>query len=100
MNQVFICEQKLYTRAQLKQHMRRGDSVVDGTESERGGFSGHPMCKFCRSSFYDEDEYYSHMSTEHFTCHICQRQNPGDYEDFMDYDDLETNSFSSLALLM
>ncbi|XP_057517780.1 uncharacterized protein LOC130798697 [Amaranthus tricolor] len=88
---VFICEQKLYTRAQLNQHMKRGDSEVDGTESERGGFTGHPMCEFCRSSFYGENELYSHMSTEHFTCHICQRRNPGQYEYFKDYDDLETH---------
>ncbi|XP_021768642.1 E3 ubiquitin-protein ligase ZNF598-like [Chenopodium quinoa] len=88
---VFICEQKLYTRAQLNQHKRTGDSEVDGTESERGGFAGHPMCEFCRTSFYGENELYSHMSTEHYTCHICQRQHPGQYDYFKDYDDLETH---------
>lgn len=88
---VFICEQKLYTRAQLNQHKRTGDSEVDGTESERGGFAGHPMCEFCRSYFYGENELYSHMSTEHYTCHICQRRNPGQYEYYKDYDDLETH---------
>lgn len=88
---VFICEQKLYTRAQLNQHKRTGDSEVDGTESERGGFAGHPVCEFCRTSFYGENELYSHMSTEHFTCHICQRRHPGQYEYFRDYDDLETH---------
>ncbi|KAG8477582.1 hypothetical protein CXB51_030664 [Gossypium anomalum] len=40
---VFICEQRLYTRAQLNQHINTGDSEVDGTESERGGFMGHPI---------------------------------------------------------
>lgn len=73
MMQVFICEQKLYTRSQLKQHINTGDSEVDGSESERGGFMGHPMCDFCRTPFYGENEIYTHMSTEHFTCHICQR---------------------------
>lgn len=71
--QVFICEQKLYTRAQLNQHISTGDSEVDGSESERGGFTGHPMCEFCRTPFYGDNELYSHMSTEHYTCHICQR---------------------------
>ena len=71
--QVFICEQKLYTRAQLDQHISTGDSEVDGSESERGGFMGHPMCEFCRTPFYGDNELYSHMSTEHYTCHICQR---------------------------
>ncbi|KAG2324615.1 hypothetical protein Bca52824_007343 [Brassica carinata] len=32
-------EQKLYTRAQLNQHIHTGDSEVDGSESERGGSS-------------------------------------------------------------
>ncbi|XP_009591927.1 uncharacterized protein [Nicotiana tomentosiformis] len=86
---VFICEQKLYTRAQLNQHIDTGDSEVDGTESERGGFMGHPLCEFCRTPFYGDNELYSHMSTEHYTCHICQRQHPGQYEYYKNYDDLE-----------
>ncbi|KAI9082663.1 hypothetical protein K1719_035532 [Acacia pycnantha] len=86
---VFICEQKLYTRAQLNQHISTGDSEVDGSESERGGFMGHPMCEFCRTPFYGDNELYTHMSTEHFTCHICQRQHPGRYEYYKNYDDLE-----------
>ncbi|XP_021832514.1 E3 ubiquitin-protein ligase ZNF598 [Prunus avium] len=86
---VFICEQKLYTRAQLNQHINSGDSEVDGTESERGGFMGHPVCEFCRTPFYGDNELYSHMSTEHYTCHICQRQHPGQYEYYKNYDDLE-----------
>lgn len=88
---VFICEQKLYTRAQLNQHINTGDSEVDGTESERGGFMGHPMCEFCRTPFYGENELYTHMSTDHYTCHICLRQHPGQYEYYKNYDDLETH---------
>ncbi|KAL8252900.1 hypothetical protein R6Q59_036593 [Mikania micrantha] len=86
---VFICEQKLYSKAQLKQHINTGDSEVDGTESERGGFQGHPLCEFCRSPFYGDNELYTHMNTEHFKCHICQRQNPGKFEYYRNYDDLE-----------
>ncbi|GMI65435.1 hypothetical protein like AT3G62240 [Hibiscus trionum] len=86
---VFMCEQKLYTRAQLDKHTKTGDSEVDGSESERGGFMGHPMCEFCQNPFYGESELYLHMSTEHFTCHICQRRHPGQYEYFRNYDDME-----------
>lgn len=86
---VFICEQKLYTKAQLNQHINTGDSEVDGTENERGGFMGHPMCEFCRNPFYGDNELYLHMSTEHYTCHICLRQHPGQYEYYKNYDDLE-----------
>ncbi|KAK8965823.1 hypothetical protein KSP40_PGU012449 [Platanthera guangdongensis] len=87
--QVFISEQKLYTISQLKQHESTGALEVDGSESERDGFTGHPMCKFCKSPFYGDTELYSHMSTEHFTCHICQRKHPGHYEYYRNYDDLE-----------
>ncbi|KAL7205479.1 hypothetical protein ACSBR2_018417 [Camellia fascicularis] len=86
---IFICEQKLYTRAQLNRHINFGDSEVDGSESERGGFMGHPMCEFCRNPFYGDNELYTHMSTEHYTCHVCQRQHPGQYDYFKNYDDLE-----------
>ncbi|XP_039839044.1 E3 ubiquitin-protein ligase ZNF598-like isoform X2 [Panicum virgatum] len=86
---VFICEQKLYSRSQLTQHMKTGDSEVDGSEVERSGFAGHPMCEFCKSSFYGDNELYTHMSREHYSCHICQRQHPGQYDYFRNYDDLE-----------
>ncbi|XVF31518.1 hypothetical protein REPUB_Repub16aG0152900 [Reevesia pubescens] len=86
---VFVCEQKLFTREQLDQHIKTGDSVVDGPESERGGFMGHPMCEFCQNPFYGENELYLHMSTEHYTCHICQRRHPGQYEYYRNYDDME-----------
>ncbi|XP_019441267.1 PREDICTED: zinc finger protein 598-like [Lupinus angustifolius] len=86
---VFICEQKLFTRSQLNQHICTGDSEVDGSESDRGGFMGHPMCEFCRTPFYGDNELYTHMSTEHYTCHICQRRHPGQYEYYKNYDDLE-----------
>ncbi|RLN31142.1 E3 ubiquitin-protein ligase hel2 [Panicum miliaceum] len=59
---VFICEQKLYSRSQLTQHMKTGDSEVDGSEVERSGFAGHP------------------------------RQHPGQYDYFRNYDDLERHN--------
>ncbi|CAL9237247.1 unnamed protein product [Arabidopsis halleri] len=88
---VFICEQKLFTKAQLNQHISSGDSEVDGSESERGGFTGHPMCEFCKRPFYGDNELYTHMSREHYTCHICQRLKPGQYEYYGNYDDLEVH---------
>ncbi|XP_037405101.1 E3 ubiquitin-protein ligase ZNF598-like isoform X1 [Triticum dicoccoides] len=86
---VFICEQKLYTRPQLNQHIKTGDSEVDGSEVERRGFAGHPMCKFCRSPFYGETELDTHLTREHYSCHICQRQHGGQDDYFRNYDDLE-----------
>lgn len=86
---VFICEQKLYTRAQLAQHTKSGDSEVDGSEVERSGFAGHPPCEYCRNAFYGDNELYTHMSREHESCHICRRLHPAQFDYFRNYDDLE-----------
>ncbi|KAL2624113.1 hypothetical protein R1flu_008358 [Riccia fluitans] len=88
---VFMIEQKLYTKSQLDRHNYNGDSQVDGTEEERGGFAGHPECAFCKKRFYGDNELYQHMSQEHYTCHICQRARPGHYEYYRNYDDLEAH---------
>ncbi|KAB2621690.1 zinc finger protein 598-like [Pyrus ussuriensis x Pyrus communis] len=72
-------------------YLTTGDLEVDGNETERCGFNGHPMCEFCSNPFYGDNELYMHMSTEHYTCHICQRQHPGQYEYYNNYDDLESH---------
>ncbi|XP_024531658.1 E3 ubiquitin-protein ligase ZNF598 isoform X2 [Selaginella moellendorffii] len=95
---VFIQDQKLYTKPQLERHSSRGDSVVDGNEEERGGFTGHPMCAFCTRRFYSDNELYHHMSTEHFTCHLCQRLRPGQFDYYENYDDLESHFRNEHAL--
>lgn len=88
---IFICEQKLYTRAQLERHVSRGDSEVDGNEIERGGFMGHPICDFCKKRSYGDNELYLHMSRDHYTCHICQRRHPEHFEYYRNYNDLEAH---------
>ncbi|CAA2954744.1 zinc finger 598 [Olea europaea subsp. europaea] len=88
---VFICEQKLYTRAQLTRHINRGDEEVDGTEIDQGDFMGHPICEFCSIPFYGESELYTHMSTEHHTCRMCLRQDAGQYEYYKNFSDLEAH---------
>jgi hypothetical protein len=120
---VFICEQKLYSRSQLTKHMKTGDSEVDGSEVERSGFAGHPVCEFCKTSFYGDNELYTHMSREHYSCHICQRytatfvlaylsqlftsyvkfaivyrQHPAQYDYFRNYDDLEVCCIKAMFL--
>lgn len=88
---VFICEQKLYSKKQLERHLLSGDSEIDGNDEDRGGFTGHPLCNFCRTRFYGDNELYQHMSTDHYTCHICQRLHPGRYDYYRNYDDLEAH---------
>ncbi|GAB4845529.1 hypothetical protein Ancab_038934 [Ancistrocladus abbreviatus] len=79
--------QKLCSRSQLKKHIQEGDPVVDGNKKERCGFSRRPLCKFCKMPFYGEELYF-HLFTEHFTCHICQREHPNQYAYYKNYDEL------------
>jgi E3 ubiquitin-protein ligase ZNF598 len=63
--QSFPSEQKTYTQAEYERHLRKGDN--DGSE-------GHPSCEFCRKRFYDKTELFVHLTREHFTCHICEKE--------------------------
>lgn len=33
----------------------------------------HPMCKFCRKYFLDDDAIYNHLQEDHETCTVCER---------------------------
>ena len=63
--QSFPSEQKVYTQQEYETHLRKGDK--DGSE-------GHPNCEFCRKRFYDKTALFIHMSRDHYTCHLCERQ--------------------------
>jgi hypothetical protein len=88
---VFLHEQLLYTNAALKQHTEEGEraaadeAAVAGNAKLRssieslGGtpqpppLNGHPMCNFCESRFYGNDQLYAHMRDRHETCHLCEK---------------------------
>eukprot|EP00250_Pteridium_aquilinum_P013593 c21444_g1_i1 orf=354-2828(+) len=88
---VFICEQKLYTKRQLDRHLQNGNSDIELNDEDRGWFKGHPLCSFCHTRFYGDNELYQHMSTDHYTCHVCQRSRPGQFDYYSNYDDLEAH---------
>ena len=93
--QVFISEQMLYTREEMKQHMKVGD--VTGALAE-SGFSGHPQCRFCRRSFYGDNELFAHMQQNHEQCHLCRRARPDKYVYYRDYAELDGgHHFSHLS---
>ncbi|VVB03580.1 unnamed protein product [Arabis nemorensis] len=74
----FVGEQKLFTKAQLNQHIRTGDSEADGSVIERAGFTGHPKCELCRNPFYGDEEVFVHIwRVSSCRCHICNRLRPG-----------------------
>ena len=82
---LFPCERKVYTRSQLTQHRRVGDSD--------GACKGHPLCEFCDDRFLDKEHLYLHLKKNHFWCHFCE--NDGLFEFFVDYKSLKRHFQSS-----
>ncbi len=84
---VFIGEQVVYTKQQLQRHMKQGDD--DGPMARAVGFKGHPLCNYCNTRFYGENEQFEHMTRVHEECFICKRRNPHKHVYFEDYAALE-----------
>lgn len=84
---VFILEQKLYNKLQLKQHLHEGCPEVDGVKG-MSGFNGHPRCQFCNKFFYGSNELYSHMQQNHFWCDICKKREPNKFAYYSNYESL------------
>eukprot|EP01036_Dinobryon_divergens_P030800 gene30800-40099_t len=83
--QVFPAEQRVYTQKEYDTHLRSGDG--DGSK-------GHPNCEFCKKRFYDSNALFFHLSKEHYTCHICDKQDSGSstrYRYYGQYKDLESH---------
>ncbi|ORX72001.1 hypothetical protein DL89DRAFT_321142 [Linderina pennispora] len=76
----FAHEHKLFTKSQLRTHNSRGDN---------SGFPGHPMCEFCRTSFYDNDQLFDHCRKKHEQCFICVQSGAGRQVYFKNYQTLE-----------
>ena len=77
--QSFPSEQKMYTQAQYETHLRKGDN--DGGE-------GHPSCDFCKKRYYDKTALFTHLSQDHHTCHLCEKQGI-QFKYFNEYRDVE-----------
>ncbi|CAM9441852.1 unnamed protein product, partial [Ectocarpus fasciculatus] len=59
---LFVCEQELYTKNELKTHLN----------GRPGGAPGvHPQCHFCKSNVFDSMQLYAHMRDRHFSCYLC-----------------------------
>jgi E3 ubiquitin-protein ligase ZNF598 len=80
---VFLKDQKFYTYKQLQIHQKQGE-----LDSEVGMIKGHPLCKFCNTRFYSDDEIFAHMHLNHYDCHICKQQG-FNFEYFNNYDELQ-----------
>ncbi|GLD97273.1 hypothetical protein PINS_up005956 [Pythium insidiosum] len=80
---VFLQEQELFTKEQLKAHAAKGNP--------REGFAGHPRCDFCFSRFYSNTELFDHLHKNHFECDICVRSLGVQNRYYKDYPDLENH---------
>lgn len=79
---IFSFERRCYTRQELAQHRRKGDS--DNTSHR-----GHPLCEFCDTRYVDSDELFRHLRRDHLYCHFCDAD--GKHEYYNSYDDLRNH---------
>ncbi len=77
--QSFPSEHKYYNQKEYEVHLKSGDK--DGSE-------GHPNCEFCRKRYYDKTALFTHLTKDHFSCHICTRQGIL-YKYYSNYENLE-----------
>lgn len=52
---------------------------------------GHPNCKLCHQTFFNNDELIRHMSREHFYCHFCGNEGSNMRIYFLDYASLRNH---------
>ncbi|TNV82752.1 hypothetical protein FGO68_gene9056 [Halteria grandinella] len=85
---VFIKEQRLYNINFLRAHIDHGDP---GNEKQ-AEILPHPWCDFCEEYFFNDQQFYDHLSRQHLTCHLCP---PNQYKNvyYSSYPSLE-NHFS------
>ncbi|KAL8928225.1 MAG: hypothetical protein Q9208_001935 [Pyrenodesmia sp. 3 TL-2023] len=85
---VFTHEHELFTVSELRKHEKFGDDNPGAVD--QSGFKGHPECGFCRQRFYGDDELYVHCREKHERCHLCDRRNGGQQQQYyVDYNSLE-----------
>ncbi|CZS94314.1 related to C2H2 finger domain protein [Rhynchosporium agropyri] len=82
----FTHEHDLFTDAELSKHMKKGDDNPGAVD--QSGFKGHPLCSFCGTRFYGDDELYVHCRDSHEKCHICSETTGGAPQYFLNYDAL------------
>lgn len=64
-HKVFLKEKVLYTPELLEKHKREGDKLLN--------IKPHPVCDYCKTTFFSEEELYIHCKEKHETCFICDR---------------------------
>jgi hypothetical protein len=83
---VFTHEHDLFTDQELSKHMKKGDDnpgAVDQT-----GFKGHPICSFCNTRFYGDDELFVHCREKHERCQLCDSLGGRPPQYFLNYEAL------------
>ncbi|PBP19141.1 zinc finger protein [Diplocarpon rosae] len=81
---IFTHEHELFTDAELSRHMKKGDDSPGAVD--QSGFKGHPLCSFCGTRFYSDDELYVHCREAHERCHVCDAVSGGVPQYFLNYD--------------
>ena len=68
-NKLFLYQMKIYSQSNLSDHIKYGEF-----DNYNNIFISppHPTCPFDRKTFYNEEQLFSHMNSDHFICQICK----------------------------
>lgn len=82
---VFVREYRLYHTNRLRDHIDHGDPGND----RQAEILPHPWCDFCQIYFFNDQQFFDHLSRQHLNCNLC----PDTYKNvyYSEYQSLETH---------
>lgn len=66
-NKSFLSQMKIYNKSNLNDHIKYGEY-----EGNQLICPPHPSCPFDNNTFYDEEQLFKHMNSNHFFCQLCK----------------------------
>jgi hypothetical protein len=67
-NKQFLSEMKIFNYSNLNDHIKYGEYDENGNLLS----PPHPSCPFCNTTFYSDENLFTHMNSFHFICQLCK----------------------------
>lgn len=76
----------MFTKSGLEDHKKGRESNLEKGRNKlqhaKDDVRGHPCCEFCDLHVFDGNELYRHMNAAHFSCFVCEKLDPHNYNKF------------------
>ena len=67
-NKLFLSQMNIYNQSNLNDHIKYGEYDKNNNLIS----PPHPSCPFDGSTFYNDEQLFSHMNSSHFICQLCR----------------------------